>query len=315
MAADEPLAPSWFTSFLPLSAQKVSIRDYSSIATQNIAIFSAKSFQTPAGEEVSFADAIANSLEEQRTYAPTVEFPIPAVPGPLAGAVEITGETTTAACHRLVEVEGIAATVALNFANPEIPGGGFLGGAVAQEEAICRCSLLYSFLDLAPEMCDNVKRNRGLFTDYMILTRDVPIFRDDQYQIMDHYFVASFITSAAPIAYEFCRVSADAQPLYDALLVRIRKIVLCAIQGGFRAAVFGAYGCGAFGNDTADVAAIFKTVLIDEGLASHFEKIVFAIYGQDEKVDIFNRAFSARFGVDQPTRPRKEPFAFMCLIC
>jgi uncharacterized protein (TIGR02452 family) len=293
MADDETTAPSWFTSFIPLSAMKLSPYTYDSIARENIAIFTAKSFQTPGGATVDLSDAIVKSLETQKTYPPTKEFTSRPVLVPHSPEIEITHETTTAACHRLVEVEDIPTTVALNFANPQTPGGGFLGGAIAQEEAICRCSVLYNFLELAPEMYENAELNGGLFTDYLIVTRDVPIFRDDEYQIMDRYFVASFITSAAPIAqmyYHYHRAG-DGQALHDALLVRIRKIVLCAIDEGFRAAVFGAFGCGAFGNSTDDVAEIFKTVLIDEGLATHFEKIVFAIYGPDKKADVFRQAF------------------------
>jgi uncharacterized protein (TIGR02452 family) len=270
---------------------KVSPSAYRSIATENIAIFAAKSFQVPGGDRVDLSGVIAKSLETQTTYPPMTEFSPPSAADLHAPAIEITGETTTAACHRLVEIERIAETVALNFANPQEPGGGFLFGAIAQEEAICRCSVLYSLLNLAPEMYKNAKVNNGLFTDYMILTRDVPIFRDDEYQITGNYFVTSFITSAAPIAQWCHRMGEDGQPLYDALLIRIRKIVLCAIQGHFRAAVFGAFGCGAFRNNTHDVAGIFKKVLIDEGLATHFEKIVFAIYGKDDKVNIFRAAF------------------------
>jgi Uncharacterized protein conserved in bacteria (DUF2263) len=56
----------------------------------------------------------------------------------------MTNETTFGAARRLI-ADG-RKPLALNFANGIQPGGGFLGGARAQEEVLCRSSALYRTL-------------------------------------------------------------------------------------------------------------------------------------------------------------------------
>src|SRR5688572_10080406 len=58
---------------------------------------------------------------------------------------EVTNETTLDAARRLVHA-GETNILCLNFASAKNPGGGFLGGALAQEECIARASGLYSCL-------------------------------------------------------------------------------------------------------------------------------------------------------------------------
>src|SRR3954466_13713246 len=52
---------------------------------------------------------------------------------------EVTNETTCDAGRRLA-TEGAQDVMCLNFASAKNPGGGFLGGALAQEECIARAS-------------------------------------------------------------------------------------------------------------------------------------------------------------------------------
>ena len=193
-----------------------------------------------------------------------------------AGEIEFTCETTTGACHRLIVREEIPKTVALNFANPEEPGGGFLRGALAQEECICRTSILYNILsnDALSEMYENCPPDY-LFSDYMSLVSGVPMIRDDEYELLDEPFLADFITCAAPLASRF---RGEKEELDLAMKTRIRKIIQCAAENGYDAIILGAFGCGAFGNSTKDVAHAFREVLVDEGMRFAFEKIVFAIY-------------------------------------
>src|SRR5688500_2570515 len=58
---------------------------------------------------------------------------------------EVNNETTLDAARRLVAA-GEKDVMCLNFASAKNPGGGFLGGALAQEECIARASALYPCL-------------------------------------------------------------------------------------------------------------------------------------------------------------------------
>jgi len=58
------------------------------------------------------------------------------------------------------------------------PGGGFLKGARAQEEALCRSSALFHTLDGHPMYAHHRKRPRPDSTDWAIYSPDVPVFRN-----------------------------------------------------------------------------------------------------------------------------------------
>jgi uncharacterized protein (TIGR02452 family) len=255
-------APSYFQQFVPLGALKRSLNTYPAIARENINIYEAGQYTNQADVVVRLPAVDHDTVPPGVTYPPTYKFTIPRS-GSLPGEIEVTSETTIGATRRLIEIEGEPNTVALNFANPMDPGGGFTVGAVAQEEALCRCSTLYNFLEALPAMYENYRRNRWLFTDYMSLVRDVPIFRDDEYDFLERPFFASFITCAAPVASKYLSGKGDPKQLYTVLETRVKKIVQCAIQNGFTNAVFGAFGAGAFGNNSKDVAMVFRKVLID----------------------------------------------------
>jgi uncharacterized protein (TIGR02452 family) len=55
--------------------------------------------------------------------------------------------------------------------------------------------------------------------------------------------------------------------------------------------VLGAYGCGVFRNDAADVAKFFYTLLVEQGKRYWFDNIVFAIKGKGYNLDRFVNQF------------------------
>ena len=66
----------------------------------------------------------------------------------------------------------------LNFASARNPGGGFLRGAKAQEEDLCRCSGLYETLLECPTYYSvNRHQKSMMYTDHIIYSPKVVFFR------------------------------------------------------------------------------------------------------------------------------------------
>jgi uncharacterized protein (TIGR02452 family) len=183
--------------------------------------------------------------------------------------VQVTNETTLGASFRLVE-SGLR-PLALNFANGVHPGGGFLGGARAQEEVLCRSSALYRTLVDDPMYEEHRKRPRPDSTDWAIYSPDVPVFQKDDGTELDQPWLLSFITCAAPVASRIGQPESG-----DLLQRRIQRVFSIAQAFGHSSLVLGAWGCGAFRNDTHGTAVDFRQALENE-FRGAFSDIVFAI--------------------------------------
>ena len=86
----------------------------------------------------------------------------------------------------------------LNFASAKNPGGGFLNGAMAQEEALAASSGLYNTL-LLHETFYNINRNcqTMMYTDHAIYSPDVVFFRDGDFKLIPEPVTASVLTLPA----------------------------------------------------------------------------------------------------------------------
>ncbi|MEL6107161.1 MAG: TIGR02452 family protein, partial [Planctomycetota bacterium] len=112
--------------------------------------------------------------------------------------IELSEETTQVAAQRLASQ--VEKTALLNFASARNPGGGFLNGAKAQEEDLCRCSGLYPCLLECMEYYEaNRRQDSLLYTDHMIYSPDVPFFRvRGNGGFLTQPFTISVITAPAP---------------------------------------------------------------------------------------------------------------------
>jgi len=183
--------------------------------------------------------------------------------------IQVSNETTLGASKRLVE-SGLR-PLALNFANGIHPGGGFLSGAKAQEEVLCRSSALYATIVNDRMYKEHRRRSRPDSTDWAIYSPDVPVFRTDNGTELEEPWLLSFITCAAPYAPAIGQPEAG-----DLLQKRIHRVLAIAQSYGHSATVLGAWGCGAFANDPHRTAADFREAL-ENDFSGAFSDIVFAI--------------------------------------
>lgn len=250
------------------------------IARENAEIVAAGGYRTRSGRQVSLAAAVADAKAGTRIYGPNRVIPgEPDVRDGRRTVVEVTGESSTVAARRLArEHPGTVSVAVLNFASARNPGGGYVRGAKAQEEALCRASALYETLLEAPEYYEIHRAEVSTFyTDRVIHSPGVPVFRDDRGNLLDTPFRAGFLTSPAPNAGTIRRQEPDREPEIPAALARRAQLVLeVAALHGYRALVLGAWGCGVFQNDPAQVAEAFRGLLAGR-FAGVFERVVFGI--------------------------------------
>jgi uncharacterized protein (TIGR02452 family) len=245
--------------------------------------------------DVVFKDDVARAVAGTRLYAP--EDPLPrADESDELPKVEVTGETTLEAARRLAGT-GTTEPACLVFASARNPGGGFLRGAQAQEESIARASALYACLTAAPEFYAHHRARPELtYSDRVIYSPSVPVFRDDRGTLLDPPYRVAFLTAAAPNHSAIVRNQpehAAAGP--EILHRRAGRVLDVARAHGHRRLVLGAWGCGVFGNFPAVVARAFADQL---ATPRGFELVVFAVLDRQRGAPT-RAAFAHALGVSE----------------
>ncbi|MEH0581455.1 TIGR02452 family protein [Streptomyces sp. B21-108] len=247
------------------------------IARETQQIVAAGGYRASGGREVPLAAAIEAARAATRTAGPG-PVAVPASVAPVADTlIDVTGESSLEAARRLADAGPVAV---LNFASARNPGGGYLNGAQAQEEALCRASALYTCLLTAREFYDHHRAHRDPFyTDRVIHSPAVPVFRDDRGRLLDEPYPVGFLTAAAPNAGVVLRTAPErTSELPRALAVRAERVLETAAAHGYRRLVLGAWGCGVFRNDPAQVAGAFRTLLAPDGRFGRvFDHVVFGV--------------------------------------
>ena len=166
---------------------------------------------------------------------------------------------------------GSGTTTVLNFASFRHPGGGYISGAVAQEEALCTESFLYNVLvkfqnsfyaENNSFRCNSMYKNRALYSPKIL-------FQKEQQQ-----FSCDVLTCAAP---NRSGTNVSAEENTRVLDSRIKFVLDIALAHDPDVLILGAFGCGVFGQDPAQVASVFKKYLTATDLSYHFKKVIFAI--------------------------------------
>ncbi len=191
-------------------------------------------------------------------------------------AVYVENISTVDAVYKLAG-EGKEAIGVLNFASARNPGGGFLNGAMAQEESLAASSTLYRTL-IAHEEYYRVNRRQSsmIYTDYGIYSPDVLFFRDGGFRLVQDGVKASVLTLPAVNMGQVLLKGEDAGQAERAMRRRMQLALAVFARQGAKHLVLGAYGCGVFRNDPTLVAAWWKE-LLEEGMYQYFDTIVYAV--------------------------------------
>ncbi|ATL32487.1 TIGR02452 family protein [Streptomyces formicae] len=267
-------------------------------------IVAAGEYTTGSGRTVAIADAVAAAREGTRIFGPG-PVDVPPRP-PVSTRFEVTAESSLEAARRLVGAEDSPVAV-LNFASARNPGGGYLNGAQAQEEALCRASALYTCQLRARAFYDHHRAERDPFySDRVVYSPGVPVFRDDRGALLDTPYTVGFLTSAAPNAGVIRRQAPERAALIPAAVAaRAERVLETAAAQGHRRLVLGAWGCGVFMNDPAHVANAFKELLGPGGrFHGHFAHVVFGVLDRT-KGAVTRGAFETAFADVGPAGQRQ----------
>jgi len=206
--------------------------------------------------------------------------------------IEIINEDSISCILRL-DREGETNVMCLNFASAKNPGGGFLNGALAQEESLAVSSALYGCQLNAYEFYETHRNMKScVYTDGMIYSPQVPVFRNRRGELIEDAVVINFITSAAINAGVVRRKEPELADAITGLMEqRIEKLLTLCVEQSQEVLILGAWGCGVFQNNPEDIAQLFYKQLNGK-FKGQFKRVVFAIYSRNEKfIEAFEKAF------------------------
>lgn len=204
----------------------------------------------------------------------------------------VTNEDVVSCVNR-VKKENDSNIMCLNFASAKNPGGGFLNGAIAQEESLAFSSNLYACQIKTDGYYNLHKSTKScVYSDTMIYSPSVVFFRGHDGALENDPVVCNVITSAAVNKGVVKQREIHLIDSINTLMkVRIDKMLALANTQKNNILILGAWGCGVFQNDPVDIAELFSELLRVK-YKNVFKKVVFAIYSKNEK---FIKAFEKEF--------------------
>jgi uncharacterized protein (TIGR02452 family) len=279
--------------------------DRAALGQLTLAILRQGSYVLPDGRTVDVADDIRQCSNATRVFQPR-ELEMLAARSPpcpdtkQAGTLEIENESTLAGISTL-QREGCTSVAALNFASARNPGGGFLSGSQAQEESLARSSGLHASLMQASEFYDHHRNSPSLlYSDRLIFSPRCPVFRDDAGTLLETVHHVTFISGAAPNSSALrVRQPQELQLVPDTVRRRIEYVLALAAAHGCENLVLGAWGCGVFGNDPAQVAGAFMALLGSGRWVRRFCRVRFSVLDPSPDAEVIGPFRSAAAAASQ----------------
>lgn len=262
------------------------------IAKETIEVLERESYSLD-GVDVSLSEMLGNMRDGTTLYTPSdlkslVNSLEP--PKPSNTKFHVVNCTTFAAAKLLID-EGYTNPLCLNFASAKNPGGGFLSGSQAQEECLARASGVHQSLSREMTYYDiNRSYSSSLYTNHIIYSPTVPVFRNDDDGLIPEPYAVSIITSPAVNAGAIRKNEPNViSQIRPSMEERIHSVLAVGRHHGHKAVVLGAWGCGVFGNDPSDIARWFSDALnSDSRFVGAFDRVVFAVLDFADDAPTYN---------------------------
>ncbi|MHA1368470.1 MAG: TIGR02452 family protein [Promethearchaeota archaeon] len=269
------------------------------IARETLSIIECGFYLNSTGERVDISGPLQNAISKTVLYTPEMFKSIFRERDELMQGkkrmktrFKVTNESILSAGYRISREMPVehSRIVGLNFASAKHPGGGFIKGSNSQEESLARASGLHACLSRIKEMYEaNRQFKSNLYTDHLVYSPGVPVFRDDNDMLLDEPWFFSIISAPAVNAgavrkYEPWNVS----KIDNVMLNRIEKVLSVAVIHSHDTLVLGAWGCGVFRNDARSVASWFHEHLVKGKFANWFKEVIFAVLDRSRNKKIFS---------------------------
>lgn len=237
-------------------------------------------------QRVEIAGAQHSSLKGSVLISPEEELKTPGF-GTGNPLIKVENVSTVEAILRLRR-EGAMHLGVLNFASAKNPGGGFLNGAMAQEESLAASSGLYQTQRAHPEYYQ-CNRDCGTmsYTDYAIYSPDVVFFRNAKFSLLPQPVTASVLTLPAVNMGQVLLKGEDEALARRIMKNRMRRALEIFADKGDRVLILGAYGCGVFRNDPAEISR-YWTELLSEGFGGCFDSVFHAVLDRSKSLSCIN---------------------------
>lgn len=187
--------------------------------------------------------------------------------------IHLKDMTTSQAIFDVRSEDELSRIAVLNFASYKNPGGMFLKGSIAQEEALCHDSTLYNVLkhfDDTYYAWNRKHLNRAMYEHRALYSEDIVFIKDDKHYLVD------VLTCAAPnygAASKYQNVTEEENK--KILRERIEFLFQVAMTEGVDILILGAWGAGVFKQSPTLVASEFLRAI--QKYQYSFTDIIFAV--------------------------------------
>ncbi|RIA81599.1 hypothetical protein C1645_790068 [Glomus cerebriforme] len=175
--------------------------------------------------------------------------------------------------------------IVLNMANDQVPGGGYLYGAGAQEENLFRRTNLFQYHEPKRDEWYPIPSFGGIYCPNSTV---IKASEQEEYEFLEEPEKMSFVAVAAICQPELVE-DVNGEPTLkeqDKEMTRqkIRTMLNIGLDNGHDAIVLSAFGCGAFANPPSVIAQLFYEVISKEyfggkeNLPKTYKHISFAIF-------------------------------------